>query len=65
MYFISSLFNHVYTFIRCINFSSWLGFACIVLFLIFAVQSYVAPTLNKLIIIIEWKLFFPKTVFEK
>ena len=42
MYFISSLFNHVYIFIRCINFSSCLGLACIVLFLIFTVHSYVS-----------------------
>ena len=49
MYFIPYLFNHVYIFIGCIDFSSWLGLACIVLFLIFIVHSYVAPTLNKLI----------------
>ena len=47
MYFIPYLFNHVYIFIGCIDCSSWLGFACIVLFLILTVQSYVAPTLNK------------------
>ena len=35
-----------------IHFSSWLGLACIVVSLIFTVHSYVAPTLNKLIIII-------------
>ena len=34
-----------------IHFSSWLGLACIVVFLIFTVHSYVAPTLNKLIIL--------------
>ena len=49
MYFIPYLFNHVYIFIGCIDFSSWLGLACIVLSLIFTVHSYVAPTLNKLI----------------
>ena len=49
MYFIPYLFNHVYIFIGCIDFSSWLGIACIVLFLIFTVHSYVAPTLNRLI----------------
>ena len=49
MYFIPYLFNHVYIFIGCIDFSSWLGLACIVLILIFTVHSYVAPTLNKLI----------------
>ena len=38
-------------FIGCIVFSSWLGLACIVLFLIFTVHSYVAPTLNKLIVL--------------
>ena len=42
MYFISSLSNHVYIFIRCINFSTWLGLACIVLFLISTVHSYVS-----------------------
>ena len=47
MYFIPYLFNHVYIFIGCIDFSSWLGLACIVLFLILTVHSYVAPTLNK------------------
>ena len=46
MYFIPYLFNHVYLFIRCIDFSSWLGLACKVLFLILTVHSYVAPTLN-------------------
>ena len=30
------------------HFSSWLGLACIVMFLIFIVHSYVAPTINKL-----------------
>ena len=49
MYFIPYLFNHVCIFIGCIDFNSWLGLACIVLFLIFTVHSYVAPTLNKLI----------------
>ena len=51
MYFIPYLFNHVYIyiFIGCIHFSSWLGLACIVLFLILTVHSYVAPTLNKFI----------------
>ena len=49
MYFIPYLFNHAYIFIGCIDFSSWLGLACIVLFLIFTVHSYVAPSLNKLI----------------
>ena len=48
MYFIPYLFNHVYIRIGCIDFSSWLGLACIVLLLIFTVHSYVAPTLNKL-----------------
>ena len=52
MYFIPYLSNHVYIFIGCIDFSSWLGSACIVLFLIFTVHSYVAPTLNKLIYLI-------------
>ena len=52
MYYIPYLFNHVYIFIGCIDFSSWLGLACITLFLIFTVHSYVAPTLNKKIIII-------------
>ena len=47
MYFIPYLFNHVYIFIGCIDFSSWLGLACIVVFLILTVHSYVAPTLNK------------------
>ena len=51
MHSIPFLFNHVYIFIGCIDFSSWLGLACIVLFLIFTVHSYVAPTLNKKIII--------------
>ena len=49
MYFIPYLFNHVQIFIGFIDFSSWLGLACIVSFLIFTVHSYVAPTLNKLI----------------
>ena len=49
MYFIPYLFNHVYIFIGYIDFSSWLGLACIVLFLILTVHSYVAPTLNKFI----------------
>ena len=49
MYFIPYLFNHVYIFIGCIDFSSWLGLACIVFFLILTVHSYVAPTLNKFI----------------
>ena len=49
MYFIPYLFNHVYIFIGCIDFSSWLGLACMVLFLILTVHSYVAPTLNKFI----------------
>ena len=49
MYFIPYLFNHVYIFIGCIDFSSWLGLVCIVLFLILTVHSYVAPTLNKFI----------------
>ena len=48
MYFIPYLFNHVYIFIGCIDFSSWLGLACIVLFLILTVHSYVAPALNTL-----------------
>ena len=48
MYFIPYLFTHVYIFIGCIDFSSWLGLACIVLFLMLTVHSYVAPTLNKL-----------------
>ena len=52
MNFIPYLFNHVYIFIRCIDFSSWLGLACIVLFLILTVHSYVAPTLNKFILFI-------------
>ena len=39
----------MYIFIGFIDFSSWLGVACIVLFLILTVHSYVAPTLNKLI----------------
>ena len=47
LYFISSLFNHVYIFIRCISFSSWLGLACIVLFLIFTVHSYVSANFKK------------------
>ena len=47
--FIPYLFNHVYVFIGCDDFSSWLGLACIVLFIIITVHSYVAPTLNKLI----------------
>ena len=37
---------------NCIHFSTSLGLACIVVFLIFIVHSYVAPTLNELIIII-------------
>ena len=51
MYFMPYLFNHIYIyiFIGCIDFSSWLGLACIVLFLILTVHSYVAPTLNKFI----------------
>ena len=49
MYFILYIFNLVYIFIGCIDFSSWLGLACIVLFLIFTVHSYVASTLYKLI----------------
>ena len=49
MYFIPYLFNHVYIFIGCIDFSSWLGLACIVSFFILTVHSYVAPTLNKFI----------------
>ena len=49
MYFIPYLFSLVYIFIRCIDFSSWLGLACIVLFLILTVHSYVVPTLNKFI----------------
>ena len=49
MYFIPYLFNHVYIVIGCIDFSSWLGLAFIVLLLIFIVHSYLAPTLNKLI----------------
>ena len=47
MYSIPYLFNYVYVFIGCIDFGSWLGLACIALFLIFTVHSYVAPTLNK------------------
>ena len=47
MYFIPYLFNHVNIFIGCIDFSSWLGLACIVLFLIFTVHGYVAPNSNK------------------
>ena len=49
MYFIPYLFNQVYIFIGCTDFSSWLGLACIVLFLIFTVHCYVAPALNKVI----------------
>ena len=49
MYFIPYLFNHVYVSIGCDDFRSWLGLACIVLFLVITVHSYVAPTLNKLI----------------
>ena len=49
MYFIPYLFNHVYVFIGCDDFISWLGLACMVLFIIITVHSYVAPTLNKLI----------------
>ena len=48
MYFIPYLFNHVHILIGCIDFSSWLGLACIVLFLIFTGHSYVAPALDKL-----------------
>ena len=55
MYFIPYLFSLVYIFIRCIDFSSWLGLACIVLFLILTVHSYVAPTLNKFILFIYLK----------
>ena len=40
MYFIPYLIKHVYIFIGCIDFSSWLGLACIVLFLILTVHSY-------------------------
>ena len=43
LYFISYLFNHVYITVS-IHFSSWIGLACIVVFLIFTVHSYVAPT---------------------
>ena len=57
--FRSSLFNRVYIFIRCINFSSWLGLACIVLFLIFTVHSYISANLNKMIIIILY--YYEKT----
>ena len=41
-----------------IHFSSWLGLAYIVVFLIFTVHSYVAPTLNKLIILYIILLLF-------
>ena len=52
MYFISYSFNHVCIFIiGGINFSSWLGLTSMVLFLISTVHSYVAPTLDKLIIL--------------
>ena len=56
MYFIPYLFNHVYIFIGCIDFSSWLGLACIVLFLILTVHSYVAPTLHKFIYLFYYLL---------
>ena len=58
MYFIPYLFNHVYISIGCIDFSSWLGLACIVLFLIFTAHSYVAPTLNTMIslFIYSWSI---------
>ena len=59
MYFIPHLFNHVYIFIGCIDFSSWLGLACIVLLLIFTVHSYVVPTLNKLIYLFIYYLTIP------
>ena len=61
MYFIPYLFNHVYIFIGCIDFSSWLGLACIVSFLIFTVHSYVAPTLNKFIYLFIY-LFKPEVL---
>ena len=54
----TSLFNHVYIFIGCIDFSSWLGLACIVLFLILTVHSYVAPTLNKFIYLLMYFYLF-------
>ena len=52
MYFISYSFHLVCIFIGCINFSSWLALASMVLFLIFTVHSYVAPTINKFSIMI-------------
>ena len=63
LYFISYLLNHVYIITASFHFSSWLGLACIVVFLILTVHRYVAPTLNKLIIniiiiIISIKLHF-------
>ena len=50
MYFLSYLFKFMPLYFIS-HFSSWLGLACIVMFLIFIVHSYVAPTLNKLNII--------------
>ena len=47
MYFLSYLFKFMPLYFIS-HFSSWLGLACIVMFLIFIVHSYVAPTLNKL-----------------
>ena len=63
MYFIPYLFNHVYIFIGCIDFSSWLGLPCIVLFLILTVHSYVAPTLNKFIYLFIYTIKIPKRYF--
>ena len=50
MYFLSYLFKFMLLYFIS-HFSSWLVLACIVMFLIFIVHSYVAPTLNKLNII--------------
>ena len=47
MYFLSYLFKFMPLYFIS-HFSSWLELACIVMFLIFIVHSYVAPTLNKL-----------------
>ena len=47
MYFLSYLFKFMPLYFIS-HFSSWLGLACIVMFLISIVHSYVAPTLNKL-----------------
>ena len=47
MYFLSYLFKFMPLYFIS-HFSSWIGLACIVMFLIFIVHSYVAPTLNKL-----------------